>query len=79
MLRFGKQITLSDGTTPILRDFQVFSDGTAKAFVEHDHPVPWGIDGKTVLGHAIRVWVPAPGFVEIRDRDGCKIGMRHVA
>jgi len=55
MFRFGQRITLSDGSTPILRGCQTFDDGTTKAFVEHDQPVPWGVDGKTILGYANRV------------------------
>ena len=77
MIRFGQRVTLEDGCTPILRDFH---EGISRAFVEHEKPVPWGIGGKPlVLGYATRVWVPAPGFTLVCDRDGCKIGMRYTA
>jgi hypothetical protein len=73
MIRFGQRITLTTGETPVLRDVHNFSKGL-KAFVEHDQPVPWGVNGK-VIGHATRVWVEATGYIAAHDRDGCKIGM----
>ena len=75
LIRFGQRITLTDGSTPILRDFHDFSDNQRKAFVEHDAPVPWGVDGKTVLGYATRVWVDAPDYTAACDREGIVYGM----
>ena len=74
-IRIGNRLHLNDGSTPILRDCFQFSDGIVKAFVEHAEPKPWGVDGRTVIGHATRLWVDAPGFSVARDRDGVKIGM----
>ena len=75
LIRFGQRITLTDGSTPTLRDFHDFSDNQRKAFVEHDAPVPWGVDGKTILGYATRVWVDAPDYTAARDREGIVYGM----
>ena len=81
MIRFGQRITLSDGNTPILRDFHP----TAGAFCEYDRPVPRAIfaerNGKREfvadIGLGDRAWVQAPGYRLIRDRDGAKVGMIH--
>jgi hypothetical protein len=81
MIRFGQRVTLTDGSTPILRDFHP----TAGAFVEHDHPVPRAVfttrngvrEFVADIGLGDRAWVKAPGYTAVRDRDGCKLGMVH--
>ncbi len=76
MYRFGQRITLTDGSTPILRDFH---QGIGKAFVEHDEPRPTSPDGGTTVWMSRRNWVDAPGFVSVRDRDRVQTGMRYEA
>ena len=63
----GERVTLTSGQTPILRGF---SPGIGKAFVEHDQPVLRQVNDGTIIGYSTRVWVDAPGFREVRDRDG---------
>ncbi len=79
LVRYGERVTLSDGTTPVLRDFH----NAAGAFVEHNQPVPRAVfrtvNGKREhvanIGPGRRAWVQAPGYREARDRDGCRIGI----
>jgi len=77
--RFGERIRLTDGSIPVLRDCCEFDDGCVEAFVEHDTPRPWtvrtGEDAGKVLGHSCRLWVAAPGYSVLRDKDGCKAGI----
>jgi hypothetical protein len=74
MIRFGERVTLTTGQTPVLRGF---SPGIGKAFVEHDQPVLRQVNDGTSIGYGTRVWVDAPGFREVRDRDGARVGMVH--
>jgi hypothetical protein len=79
-IKFGERVTLTTGETPILRDFH----DSIGAFVEYDRPVPRAVfrtvNGRREhvadIGLGDRAWVKAPGFVAVRDRDGCKIGMQ---
>jgi hypothetical protein len=45
--------------------------------VEHDQPVLRQVNDGTIIGYGTRVWVDAPGFREVRDRDGARVGMVH--
>jgi hypothetical protein len=74
MIRFGERVTLTTGQTPVLRGF---SPGIGKAFVEHDQPVLRQVNDGTSIGYGTRVWVDAPGFREVRDRDGARVGMAY--
>ena len=64
----GAQLTLTDGNVVTLEDC---IDGLA--FVRFDHLVETQCRGVS-LGMNHRCWVPAPGWLRHRDRDGALVG-----
>ncbi len=68
--KFGQRIHLTDGSTPVL-----LSAIDGRAYIEHDNPVPFQINGEVQPFLRKQVWVQAPGWKVIRDRDGAQIGI----
>lgn len=71
MIKFGERLLLQDGSKPILLDA---IDG--HVFVEHDEPVPFQLNGEIQPFLRKTVWVKAPGWFVVKDRDKVKVGIR---